>query len=128
MRTRRRLLPLLLLVALAVAGCSSSGGGKPLPAAKPVSGSLKRADGSPVGNVLLMLQPTTTGHMTSFEVDANGAFSGEAIAGPYAWFVAKSAKAGDADKALAKVPEEFQQGKIERKVTVGSAALDITIP
>jgi hypothetical protein len=93
-----------------------------------VSGTLARADGSPVGDVLLMLQPTSTGFMTSFEVDAEGKFSGEAIAGPYAWFVAKSAKAADSDKALAKVPEAFQQATLDRQVKVGSSPLAITLP
>ena len=107
-------------------GCSA--GATKLPQAGPVSGTLARADGSPVGDVLLMLQPTSTGFMTSFEVDAEGKFSGEAIAGNYAWFVAKSAKAADAEKALAKVPEAFQQGSLERRVTVGSSPLAITLP
>lgn len=120
-----RLLCFLALTMLV--GCSAGGATK-LPEAGPVSGTLARADGSPVGDVLLMLQPTTTGHMTSFEVDAEGKFSGEAVAGPYAWFVAKSAKAADAEKALAKVPEAFQQGSLERRVTVGSSPLAITLP
>jgi hypothetical protein len=95
-----RSLALLCFLALTMLiGCSA--GATKLPEAGPVSGTLARADGSPVGDVLLMLQPTSTGFMTSFEVDAEGKFSGEAIAGPYAWFVAKSAKAADADKALA---------------------------
>lgn len=115
--------PALMLLAF---GCSSSG--TALPAPKPVTGTLARADGSPVAGVLLMLQPTSTGHMTAFEVDDAGRFSGEAIAGPYAWFVAKSAKAADADKALEKVPEAFRQGTLERKVTIGSAPLELTIP
>lgn len=124
MNPSRRLF--LILAAVAMAGCSSSG--TALPAAKPVTGTLKRSDGSPAANVLLMLQPTTTGHMTSFEVDSSGAFSGEAIAGPYAWFVAKSAKSPDAEKALAKIPEEFQTGTLDRKVTVGASPLELTIP
>lgn len=121
----RRLI-VLALAALPLAGCSSSS--TTLPPAKPLTGTLKRADGSPVADVLLMLQPTSSGFMTSCEVDSSGNFTGEAIPGAYAWFVAKSAKAADADKALAKIPEEFQQGKIDRKVTVGSAPLALTIP
>lgn len=108
-------------------GCSSAAT-KALPAATPVSGALTRADGSAVGNVTLMLQPLSVGHMTSFEVGADGTFSGEAVAGPYAWFVTKSSKAADADTAIAEVPEEFRQGKLERKVTVGSSALKLAIP
>jgi hypothetical protein len=124
----RSLAFLFILALSALVGCSAGSATK-LPEAGPVSGTLARADGSPVGSVLLMLQPTTTGHMTSFEVDAEGKFSGEAVAGPYAWFVAKSAKADDADKALTKVPEAFQQGSLERKVTVGgSAPIAIVIP
>ena len=110
-----------------VIGCSSGGATK-LPESKPVSGTVTRADGSPVGNVLLMLQPTSVGHMTSFEVAADGSFSGEAITGPYAWFIAKSARAADAEKALAKVSEEYQQAHLDRRVTVGSAPLAIKLP
>jgi len=110
-----------------VIGCSSGGATK-LPESKPVSGTVTRADGSPVGNVLLMLQPTSVGYMTSFEVGADGSFSGEAITGPYAWFIAKSARAADAEKALAKVSEEYQQAHLDRRVTVGSAPLAIKLP
>ncbi|MFM7076466.1 MAG: carboxypeptidase-like regulatory domain-containing protein [Planctomycetaceae bacterium] len=117
----------LAVSTVAAAGCSS-GGTATLPTPQQVTGTLKRADGSPVGNVTVMLQPTSTGHMTALEVDASGAFSGEVIGGPYAWFVAKSAKAEGADAALAKVPEDFQRGSLERKVTVGSGALELTIP
>jgi len=109
-----------------VIGCSS--GGAKLPESKPVQGTVSRADGSPVGNVLLMLQPTSIGHMTSFEVAADGSFSGEAITGPYAWFIAKSARADNAEKALAGVSEEYQRGSLDRRVTVGSAPLAIKIP
>ena len=117
---------LLVLSVLIGIGCSS--GGTKLPDAMPVEGKVARADGTPVGDVLLMLQPTASGHMTSFEVAADGTFSGEAIAGPYAWFLVKSAKANDADKALAKVAVEYQQGSLDRRVTVGSSALSITLP
>ena len=122
-----RSLALLCFLALTMlVGCSA--GATKVPETGPVTGTLARADGSPVGNVLLMLQPTSTGFMTSFEVAAEGKFSGEAIAGPYAWFVAKSAKAADADKALAKVPEAFQQATLDRQVKVGSSPLAITLP
>ena len=117
----------MLMSLVVVIGCSSGGGTK-LPESKPVSGTVTRADGSPVGNVLLMLQPTSVGHMTSFEVAADGSFSGEAITGPYAWFIAKSARAPDAEKALAKVAEDFQRGSLDRRVTVGSAPLAIKLP
>ena len=117
----------LLSLAAPIAGCSS-GSTRTLPAATAVSGTLKRADGTAVGGVTLMLQPTAAGHMTALEVDGAGSFSGEVVAGPYAWFVAKSAKAKDADAALAKVPEDFTRGSLERKVTVGSSPLALTIP
>ena len=123
-----RSLALLCLLALTMLIGCSAGGATKMPEAGPVSGTLTRADGSPVGDVLLMLQPTAIGFMTSFEVDAEGKFSGEAIAGPYAWFVAKSAKAADADKAVAKVPEAFQQATLDRQVKVGSSPLAITLP
>lgn len=124
-----RLLPALAVATLLAAppGCSSTAS-KTLPAATPVSGSLTRADGRPLAGVTLMLQPLSVGHMTSFEVGPDGAFSGEAITGPYAWFVTKSSKAADADAAIAKVPEDFQQGKLERKVNVGSSPLTLSVP
>ena len=123
---RRPDVRMALLSVLLVIGCSS--GSTKLPEATPVRGTVARADGSPVGDVLLMLQPTASGHMTAFEVAADGTFSGAAIAGPYAWFLVKSAKADDADKALAKVAEEYQRGRLDRRVTVGSSPLAITLP
>jgi hypothetical protein len=127
-RRRAAFLGLVLVGGAILAGGCSSGGTATLPTPQQITGTLKRADGSPVGNVTLMLQPTSTGHMTAFEVDASGAFSGEAIGGPYAWFVAKSAKAEGADAALAKVPEDFQRGSLDRKVTIGSSPVALTIP
>lgn len=115
------------VVLASLPGCSSSSS-KMLPSATPVSGTLTRADGTPIGNVTLMLQPLSTGHMTSFEVAADGTFSGEAVAGPYAWFVTKSSKATDTDAAIDTVPEDFRQGKLERKVTVGSSPLTLSVP
>lgn len=115
------------VVLASFAGCSSSSS-KVLPAATPVSGTLTRADGKPLGNVTLMLQPLSTGHMTSFDVGADGTFRGEAVAGPYAWFVTKSSNAADADAALENVPEDFRQGKLERKVNVGASPLALSVP
>lgn len=116
-----------ILLLASLPGCSSSGS-KTLPTATPVSGTLTRADGTPLGNVTLLLQPLSTGHMTSFDVGADGRFSGEAVAGPYAWFVTKSPKSNDADAQLANVPEDFRQGKLERKVTVGASPLTLSVP
>lgn len=114
----------LLLVALI--GCSSAT--TKLADPVPISGTLTAADGQPVGNVLLMLQPTSAGFMVGCEVDKEGKFTGEAVPGSYAWFINKSAKATDGDAALAKVAEDFQRGTLERRVTVGSGSLDIKLP
>ena len=114
----------LLLVALI--GCSSATTKMAEPV--PISGSLTGADGQPVGNVLLMLQPTVTGFMVGCEVDKEGRFTGEAVPGSYAWFINRSAKATDADAALAKVKEDLQRGSLDRQVKVGSGSVDIKLP
>ena len=114
----------LLLVALI--GCSSATTKMADPV--PITGTLTSADGQPVGNVLLMLQPTVTGFMVGCEVDKEGRFTGEAVPGSYAWFINRSAKATDADAALAKVKEDLQRGSLDRRVTIGSGPLDIKLP
>ncbi len=114
----------LLLVALV--GCSSATTKMADPV--PITGTLTSADGQPVGNVLLMLQPTVTGFMVGCEVDKDGKFTGEAVPGSYAWFINRSAKATDADAALAKVKEDLQRGSLDRQVKVGSGSVDIKLP
>lgn len=93
------------------------------------TGKLTAADGAPVGNVLLSLQPLETGHPVLLEVDEQGSFKGEGVPGEYAYFVAKSAKKGAAaEAALKKVPAEFLEANMTRKVKLGeSSELAITL-
>jgi hypothetical protein len=56
------------------------------------------------------------------ETDDEGKFQGEAIPGEYAYYVAKSSKAGSAaEAALKKVPAAFLEATLERKVAVGQS-------
>lgn len=116
------------LVAIATfAGCADSG--KPLGASSAFSGTLTAADGAPVGNVMLNLQPLETGHPVLLEVDEQGNFKGEAVPGEYAYFIAKSAKKGAAaEAALKKIPAAFLEASMTRKVKLGEpGTLAITL-
>jgi hypothetical protein len=109
---------LLLIVSMAVCGCDSAP--ELLGSASPVTGKLTLADGGSVGKVVLVLQPLGSGHVVMMETDDDGKFQGEAIPGEYAYYVAKSTKAGSAaEAALKKVPAEFLEATMERKVAVG---------
>jgi hypothetical protein len=111
---------LLLMVTLVVSGCDS----KPelLGSSSPVAGKLALADGGSVGKVVLVLQPLGPGHVVMMETDDEGKFQGEAIPGEYAYYVAKSSKAGSAaEAALKKVPAAFLEATLERKVAVGQS-------
>lgn len=112
---------------LVVGGCDSTP--ELVGASSPVSGKLALPDGTPVGKVVLVLQPLGPGHVVMLETDDEGKFQGEAIPGEYAYYVAKSSKAGSAaDAALKKVPAAFLEATLERKVAVGqSPELDIVL-
>lgn len=116
------------VVALATCiGCSDSA--ELLAASSAFTGKLTAADGTPVGNVLLNLQPLEAGHPVLLEVDEQGNFKGEGVPGEYAYFVAKSAKKGGAaEAALKKVPAQFLEANLDRKVKLGeSSSLAITL-
>ncbi|RPH83838.1 MAG: hypothetical protein EHM77_01190 [Planctomycetaceae bacterium] len=123
-------LPWLAISLVAIAACiGCSDSPQPLGASSAFSGKLTTADGAPVGNVLLNLQPLESGHPVLLEVDEQGNFKGEGVPGEYAYFVAKSASKGaSAEAALKKVPAEFLEANMTRKVKLGeSSELAITL-
>jgi hypothetical protein len=116
------------LVALATCiGCSDNA--ELLAPSSVFDGKLTSADGAPVGNVILNLQPLEAGHPVLLEVDEQGKFKGEGVPGEYAYFIAKSAKKGAAaEAALKKVPAQFLEANMDRKVKLGeSSSLAITL-
>lgn len=124
------MLPWLAISLVALATCvGCSDGVEMLAASAAFEGKLTTADGAPVGNVLLSLQPLEAGHPVLLEVDEQGNFKGEGVPGEYAYFVAKSAKKGAAaEAALKKVPAEFLEANMTRKVKLGeSGSLAITL-
>lgn len=115
--------PLLIAVLmLAVPACSGSPG--TVPASKPFTGTVKTADGKPVGNVLVHFHPTKPGYSCASEVDAAGSFASEAPPGTYAYSVRRSekAKAKDADAGLKVVAAKYQETDLKRTVTIGDGA------
>ncbi len=115
--------PLLIAVLmLAVPACSGSPG--TVPASKPFSGTVKTADGKPVGNVLVHFHPTKPGYSCAAEVDAAGSFTSEAPPGTYAYSVRRSekAKAKDSDAALKTVTAKYQETDLKRTVTIDGGA------
>ena len=112
---------------LAMVGCS---GTPPMVAdAQPVSGTLMFADGKPVPNVMVQLQPLGEGHLVMMEVDEAGNFTGQVIPGEYAYFITQSAKLKNPKSGgLSKVPPAYQEASMERKITVNPKGdLNLTI-
>ncbi len=80
---------LTLLVVLAT-GCGPSI--QSVGTVEKIQGKVIGADGAPIGNVLVVLQPTENGYVTEMEADAKGMFSGELIPGKYVYYFAPSKK------------------------------------
>ncbi len=109
----------ILLLTL-VLGCSGDVELLDEPAA--FSGKLTNADGSPVGNVLLTLQPLENGHPVLLEVDASGKFQGVGVPGEYVYFLGASAKpSSSGHAALKKISADFLQANMEHKLKIGES-------
>jgi len=106
---------LCLILALTTFGCSTNPGLRT--ESEKVTGKLSQADGKPVGNVGLTLQPLDNGFVTTLQVAEDGSFQGEAIPGKYAYFIGKST-AKNADQALKKVDAQFLEASMNRTVVV----------
>ncbi len=83
-----------LVVVSSVFGCGPSV--RSAGVVEQIQGQVVTADGTPIPAVLLVLQPTEAGYVTEIEVGPDGRFSGEAIAGKYAYYLlpSKVAKKG----------------------------------
>jgi hypothetical protein len=120
---------LLAALAVALAGC---GGDPPRMADRvKVHGTVTLADGKPIRDVMLTLQPTQTGHLAGFKVGADGRFSGEAIPGKYA-FSLQPREGADRTKSLAalkQVPEKYRAPQLDHQVTIpsGGGAVEIKL-
>jgi hypothetical protein len=84
----------------------------------PVTGKATFADGKPVSGVILTLQPTRTGHLTGFKLNADGTFQGDAVPGTYTYFF----NAESDDAAYKNIPEKFRSADLERIVTVSKGS------
>lgn len=106
-----RLLVICIGLALLV-GC----GPKVEMLAEPVSISGKlTGGGTPIGNVVLTLQPIEIGHPVLLQVGGDGSFAGKAIPGKYVYFVTEKE---DDPGAIEKVAAKFRDADMARTVVV----------
>ena len=112
----RFVIPLALLT---LAGC----GGEPPRRSEPVpvSGKVTHADGKPVKDVTLTLQPTGDGLPAALSVSGDGSLKGQVIPGDYVYsFTALEGKGGQKNTAgLKAVPEKYRAPHLDHKVQVG---------
>lgn len=83
----------------------------------PIHGVVENGDGSTLSNVLLVLQPLENGYVTELEVGPKGEFSGEAIAGKYAFYFAPS-KVAKRKELPKSIPTEYRDAKIDHSITI----------
>jgi len=115
----KRLMTLLLA---AVAGCSQNipVGTNPEPVNVSVNVTL---GGAPVDGLKFNFQPVGDGLPAALDIK-NGSASAPVTPGSYTWYISGSEK----DLADKKIPEQYQEGAMDRKVDVsGSATLDIKL-
>jgi hypothetical protein len=111
-----RFLALLCLLALVMtSGCGVSA--PPMSSTVPITGKLELAEGKPIGGLLLTLFPLEGQHPVYIEVADDGEFKSEAIAGKYAYFVAKST-AKNSEQNLKKVDAKLHEADSSRTVLV----------
>jgi hypothetical protein len=109
----------LVFVALII-GCSGQPG--QIGPSSMFTGKLTAADGAPLGNVLLTLQPLEIGHPVLLEVDAGGGFQGEGIPGEYAYFVGKPSGAKAVrNVSLSRLPSDFLEPSMNRTIRIGDS-------
>lgn len=116
-----RLMFLCAATAAVLAGCGSPG---QVPDAVAVQGQVTFADGKPVKDVMLTLQPMETGHPAGMKLGADGTFSGNAVPGKYAYFfTAQEGKAA----ALKTIPEKYRSAHMEHTVQISAGAVQIKL-
>ena len=117
MRIKEGYLLLIFVIALIV-GCGASI--QSVGTVEKVQGKVIGGDGAPIGNVLVVLQPTENGYVTEMEADAKGAFEGELIPGKYVYYFAPSKKSKAAMPKTISAP--FTEPKMEHMVEVKAGA------
>ncbi|AMV34070.1 hypothetical protein VN12_18210 [Pirellula sp. SH-Sr6A] len=105
---------LLILVIGLIVGCGPSI--QSVGTVEKVQGRVIGADGAPIGNMLVILQPTENGYVTEMEVDAKGVFEGELIPGKYVYYFIPSKKSKAAMPKTISAP--FTEPKMEHLVEV----------
>lgn len=116
---KRLLVFALLFVGL---GCGMNPGRVADPVS--VSGKVTFADGKPVRDVILTLQPMDAGNMAGLKIGTDGAFRGDVVPGKYAYYLtAQDGRRG----ALAAIPEPFRSAHLDRTVEVKAGASDLQI-
>jgi hypothetical protein len=121
---------LSIAVAIGLAGCGGGPGRVADPV--PVKGQVTLANGRPLKDVMLTLQPLDAGHMAGFKVGSDGRFTGEAVPGKYAFFFAPQESKAPAEQqkleaALQAVPEKYKAANMDHTVTVSSSGSDLLI-
>lgn len=106
-------LTVLGLAVVALAGCGSKATLNSAPVA--VTGKVSQA-GQPVSGVVMVFQPLENGHIRELPVQKDGSFTGEFVAGKYAYYVTKPAAVAPA--APSKVPAQYFQADLSRTVEV----------
>ena len=120
----------MLMVAFVVAvttlcGCSGPGTNAE---SVDMKGVVQSADGQPIANVQLVLQPMGAGFTSGGLTGADGSFTAKGIPGDYMFFFqpSESAKsAADQSKskgALAAIPEKYKSANVENKITLSAGA------
>jgi hypothetical protein len=125
-------LTLLTTVSISLAGCGMN---PPSVADRvPVKGRVTLADGKPVRDVMLSLQPLDGGFMAGMNVGADGTFRGEAVPGKYAYFLGVQEVGTTADRqksavALKGIPGQYRSPHLERTLEVqpGGSSLQLKL-
>ena len=119
MIVRHRLLIGYIALAQLLLGLPSVGCGpaiRSMGSVEKFQGQTLNIDGTPLPNVLVILQPIERGYEIELEVNAEGKFSGEGIPGKYIYYFAES-KRGKA-KLPKGLPSNFLEPKMEHLVSV----------
>jgi hypothetical protein len=110
--------------AIAIVGCGMT----PAKVGEPVavSGKVALANGQPVRDVLLVLNPVEKGRPDSFKLAPDGSFRGNVVPGKYAFYFAPP-DGRPAPAALRVIPEKFRSHQVEKLVTISGGAVTITV-
>ncbi len=104
----------IALLGLLLAGCGSSAEQLDQPVS--VKGRVT-ISGKPAKGYALTLQPLEDGHLTVLDLGTDGAFSGEAVPGKYAYYVVAGKSKAD---GRSQVDAKFLQADMARTLTIAS--------